>query len=139
MMDDCTLYHEMAFYVMQRKSQWKKIKNYKMKHENSNLKHLRIKEHSILYQKWSGKEKSWSTAPVCVTVFLHTNDVHICYNAVEVFEVFMIKKRVYFVVNFAFLLSSLPIIALLEHHYQCCDNVSHHYHLPKSVLRTKVF
>ena len=30
-MDDCTLYHEMALYVMQRKSQWKKIKNYKIK------------------------------------------------------------------------------------------------------------
>ena len=91
-MDDCTLYHEMALYVMQRKSQWKKIKNYKIKHENSNLKHLKINEHSILYQQWSGKEKSWSTAPVCVTVFLYKNDVHICYNAVEVFEVFMIKK-----------------------------------------------
>ena len=43
---------------------------------------------------------------VWLSIFLHTNDVHACYNAVELFEVSMIKQ-VYFVVNFTFLFSSL--------------------------------
>ena len=39
---------------------------------------------------------------------------------------------------FTFLFSSLAIIALLEDKNQCCDNITHHYHLPKSVLTTKL-
>ena len=72
------------------------------------------------------------------TCFLHTNDVHACYIAVEVFEVFM-TKLVYFAVNFTFLFSSLAIIALLEHNNQYYYNATHHYHLLKSVLKTKLF
>ena len=60
--------------------------------------------YSTLYQQWSGKERI--NCSVWLSIFLHTNDVHACYNAVELFEVFMIKQ-VYFVVNFTFLFSSL--------------------------------
>ena len=59
---------------------------------------------------------------VCLPVFLHTNDVHACFNAVESFEVFLI---ILLFNNFTFLFSSLAIIALLEHNNQCCDNVTH--------------
>ena len=43
-----------------------------------------------------------------------------------------------FHVNFTFLLSSWVVTALLEHNNQCCDNITHPYHLPKSVLTTKL-
>ena len=33
----------------------------------------------------------------------------------------------------------MNVIALLEHNNRCCENVTHHYHLPKSVLTTKLF
>ena len=56
-------------------------------------------------------------------VFLHANDVHACYNAVELFEVFMIKQ-VYFVVKFTFLFSSLAKIALSEHNNQFVSEYS---------------
>ena len=62
------------------------------------------------------------------SVFLHANDEHACYNAVELFEVFM-TKHIYFVIKFTFLFSSSANIARLEHNNQCCDNVKHPYHL----------
>ena len=42
-----------------------------------------MKKYSILHKQWLGKEKS-PALYVYLTVFLHTNDIHIYYIAVEV-------------------------------------------------------
>ena len=43
-----------------------------------------MKKYSFLFKQWLGKEKS-PALYVYLTVFLYTNDKHICYIAVEVF------------------------------------------------------
>ena len=118
---------------MQRKSQWKTSKSSKWSTKiQIKFKHLRIKRYSTLYQQWSGEENQLPCMFICFSAHKWCTCL---------FQCCWIIWSVYdnFVVNFTFLFSSLAIIDLLEHNNQCCDNVTHHYHLPKSVLTTKLF
>ena len=79
----------MPLDVIQTKSQWKTLKSPKWSTKMPILKPFNEKVFNSVPAVVRYKRKL--NCPVCLPVFLHTNDVHTCYIAVEVFEVFMTK------------------------------------------------